>query len=68
MRAPSGCISLTRKTLQRTITLPSELVLSPEIDVYAKESGYVKKLYVDYGSHVKEGQLTATPEGQVLSF
>ena len=46
-----------RKTLQRTVTLSSELVPFQEIDVYAKESGYVKKLYVDYGSRVKEGQL-----------
>jgi len=30
--------------------------------VYAKESGYVKKLYVDYGSRVKEGQLMAILE------
>jgi RND family efflux transporter MFP subunit len=48
---------VARKTLQRTITLSSELVPFQEIDVYAKESGYVKKLYVDYGSRVKEGQL-----------
>jgi RND family efflux transporter MFP subunit len=48
---------VARKTLQRTVTLSSELVPFQEIDVYAKESGYVKKLYVDYGSRVKEGQL-----------
>jgi RND family efflux transporter MFP subunit len=33
-----------------------------DIDVYAKESGYVKKLYVDYGSRVKAGQLMAILE------
>jgi RND family efflux transporter MFP subunit len=33
-----------------------------EIDVFAKESGYVQKLYVDYGSRVKQGQLMATLE------
>jgi len=53
---------VTRKTLQRTITLSSELVPFQEIEVYAKESGYVKKLYVDYGSRVKEGQLMAILE------
>jgi RND family efflux transporter MFP subunit len=51
-----------RKNLQRTITLSSELVPFQEIDVYAKESGYVKKLYVDFGSRVKEGQLMAILE------
>jgi len=53
---------VARKTLKRTITLSSELVPFQEIDVYAKESGYVKKLYVDYGSRVKEGQLMAILE------
>ena len=53
---------VARKTLERSITLSSELVPFQEIDVYAKESGYVKKLYVDYGSRVKEGQLMAILE------
>ena len=53
---------VARKTLKRTITLSSELVPFQEIDVYAKESGFVKKLYVDYGSRVKEGQLMAILE------
>ncbi len=33
-----------------------------EIDVYAKESGYVQKLNVDYGTHVKAGQVMAILE------
>jgi RND family efflux transporter MFP subunit len=57
-----GVTKVARKTLQRTITLSAELVPFQEIDVYAKESGYVKKLYVDYGSRVKEGQLMAILE------
>ena len=57
-----GVTKVGRKTLKRTITLSSELVPFQEIDVYAKESGYVKKLYVDYGSRVKEGQLMAVLE------
>ena len=57
-----GVTKVTRKTLQRQITLSSELVPFQEIDVYAKESGFVKNLYVDYGSHVHAGQLMATLE------
>jgi RND family efflux transporter MFP subunit len=38
------------------------LVPFQEIDVYAKESGYVQRLDVDYGSHVKTGQVMATLE------
>ena len=30
-----------------------------EADLYAKISGYLKELHVDYGSHVKEGELLA---------
>ena len=57
-----GVTKVTRKTLQRQITLSSELVPFQEIDVYTKESGFVKKLYVDYGSYVQPGQLLATLE------
>jgi RND family efflux transporter MFP subunit len=57
-----GVTKAPRKSLQRQITLSSELVPFQEIDVYAKESGFVKRLYVDYGSHVHTGQLMATLE------
>jgi len=55
-----GVTKVSRKSLQCQITLSSELVPFQEIDVYAKESGYVQKLYVDYGTRVKQGQLMAT--------
>ena len=51
-----------KKSLGRQITLSSELVPFQEIDVYAKESGYVQKLLVDYGTHVKAGQVMAILE------
>ncbi|HYB76795.1 MAG TPA: efflux RND transporter periplasmic adaptor subunit [Candidatus Bathyarchaeia archaeon] len=57
-----GVTAVTRKTLDRQITLSSELVPFQEIDVYAKESGYVRKLNVDYGSRVKAGQVMAVLE------
>src|ERR1700733_3909982 len=57
-----GVTQAVKKTLSRQITLSSELVPFQEIDVYAKESGYVQKLNVDYGSHVKTGQVMATLE------
>jgi RND family efflux transporter MFP subunit len=44
------------------LTLSSELVPFQEIDVYAKESGYVKQLNVDYGTHVQADQVLATLE------
>jgi RND family efflux transporter MFP subunit len=57
-----GVTKVEKKSLGRDITLSSELVPFQEIDVYAKESGFVKKLLVDYGSHVKAGQVMAILE------
>ena len=57
-----GVAKVVRKSLGRDITLSSELVPFQEIDVYAKESGYVTRLYVDYGTHVKAGQVMAILE------
>ncbi len=57
-----GVTKVARKSLGRQITLSSELVPFQEIDVYAKESGFVKKLLVDYGTRVKTGQLMAILE------
>lgn len=50
------------RNLDETLTVSSELVPFQQIDVYAKESGYVKDLYVDYGSRVKQGQIMAVLE------
>lgn len=57
-----GVTRVVKKTLSRQITLSSELVPFQEIDVYAKEAGYVKKLNVDYGTHVKQGEVMAVLE------
>jgi multidrug efflux pump subunit AcrA (membrane-fusion protein) len=51
-----------RTTLDQKLTVSSELVPFQEIDVYAKESGYVKQLNVDYGTRVKAGQVMAVLE------
>jgi RND family efflux transporter MFP subunit len=60
--ATVGVTSVTRKPLMRQITISSELVPFQQIDVYAKEAGYVKDLLVDYGSRVQKGQLMAVLE------
>src|SRR4029077_16766077 len=57
-----GVTKVVNKSLGRQITLSSELVPFQEIYVYAKESGYGKKLLVDYGTHVKAGQAMAVLE------
>jgi len=53
---------VARRNLAEQLKLSSELVPYQEIDVYAKESGYIKKLNVDYGDHVKEGDVMAVLE------
>lgn len=57
-----GVVQVGRKSLGRTLTVSAELVPFQETDVYAKESGYVHKLLVDYGSRVRAGQLMAVLE------
>lgn len=57
-----GVTKIGRKTLERKLIQSSELVPFQEIDVYAKESGFVKTLNVDYGSRVKAGDLMAVLE------
>jgi RND family efflux transporter MFP subunit len=57
-----GVVKVGRKTLERTLTQSSELVPFQEIDVYAKESGFVKQINVDYGSRVQANQVLAILE------
>lgn len=51
-----------RRPMTQKLTVSSELVPFQEIEVYAKESGFVKQLLVDYGTHVRAGQLLAVLE------
>ncbi len=61
-RVEVGVTEAVRKPLTRELTISSEFVPFQEIDIYAKESGFVKRLLVDYGSHVRQGQLLAVLE------
>jgi RND family efflux transporter MFP subunit len=61
-RVSVGVVRVGTKNLERDLTMSSELVPFQEIDVYAKESGYVKQINVDYGDHVKQNQVLATLE------
>lgn len=51
-----------RKDISSTLEIASEFQPFQEIDVYAKVSGYIRKLHVDWGSHVKQGQRLADLE------
>lgn len=55
-------VKVQRKSLASTLEISSEFQPFQEIDVFAKVSGYVQKLDIDYGTHVKQGQLLAVLE------
>jgi RND family efflux transporter MFP subunit len=57
-----GVATVTRRPIVRQLTVSSELVPFQEIDLYAKEAGYIKELLVDYGTRVQNGQLLAVLE------
>ncbi len=47
---------------ERTITIAGEVRAFTSVTLYAKISGYLKRISVDKGDNVKEGQLLATIE------
>lgn len=57
-----GVIVATRKDLSSAIQIASEFEPYQEVEMYAKVSGYIRKLYVDWGTHVRRGELLAVLE------
>jgi membrane fusion protein, multidrug efflux system len=52
--------------LNTTERLPAELMPYESVDIYAKETGFVKSILVDRGSKAKQGQLIAQLEAPEL--
>ncbi len=55
-------VKVTRRNLANTLQIAAEFQPFQEINVYAKVSGYIQKLYIDWGTHVAQGQLLAVLE------
>jgi RND family efflux transporter MFP subunit len=55
-------VKATNQSISTTLNIASEFQPYQEVTVYAKVSGYVQKLNVDWGTHVKQGQLLAVLE------
>ncbi len=53
--------------LSTTIRVPGELIPYQEVDLYAKENSFVKKVLVDVGSEVKQGDLLVSLEAPELN-
>jgi membrane fusion protein, multidrug efflux system len=57
---------LKKGRLSSSLQIPGELIPYQQVDLYAKVNSFVKKLYVDVGSEVKEGELLATMDDPEL--
>jgi RND family efflux transporter MFP subunit len=51
-----------RHNVRTTLTIAGEFKPFQDVDVHAKVAGYIKKIYVDVGDHVKAGQTLAVLE------
>jgi RND family efflux transporter MFP subunit len=63
--APPATVAVApvqRGSIAHTLDVASEFRPFQEVDLHAKEAGYVKEIYVDVGSHVHAGQLLAVLE------
>ena len=61
--APTAAVvKVQRRNLSSELSVASEFQPRQEVNVYAKVSGYIKKLYVDWGAHVQQGQILAVLE------
>jgi RND family efflux transporter MFP subunit len=61
--APAAAVApVTQETIAERLEIASEFQPFQEINVYAKVSGYVQKLNIDWGTHVRTGEVMAILE------
>ena len=58
--------NVSARRLDGTISLPGELTPYESVELYAKETGFVKSIRVDRGSQVKRGEILAELEAPEL--
>ena len=56
---PSRLASVEKGDLARSVVATGKIQPLTKVEIKSKASGIVQKLYVDYGDHVKEGQVLA---------
>src|SRR6266851_1102399 len=61
-QAPVEVVPVQAKMIEREIRLPGEILPYLAVPIHAKVTGFVKKINVDRGSLVKEGETLATLE------
>jgi membrane fusion protein (multidrug efflux system) len=65
--ATTEVVPLQKGMLSAELQIPGELIAFQQVDLYAKENSFVRKLYVDVGSEVKAGQLLVTMDAPELN-
>jgi len=58
----AAVVKVERRDLGTPLSLAGAFKPFQDVDVHAKIAGYIKNIYVDVGSHVKEGQTLAILE------
>lgn len=69
--APAGpraaaVVDVTRGTLASTLTVAGQFQPYQEVDLHAKVSGYIRRISVDIGDRVRQGQVLAVLEAPEL--
>ncbi len=67
VKPPVSTFIAQKDLLSSTLNIPGELISFQKVDLYAKLSSFVKKIYVDVGTQVKEGQLLAVMEAPEMN-
>jgi RND family efflux transporter MFP subunit len=65
--ATAAVALVERRPISNSLTLSGDFRPFQEVDVHAKIAGYIRKIYVDVGDHVKAGQTLAVLEVPELS-
>src|SRR5215470_6950230 len=55
----AAVVPVERRDIANTLVISGEFKPFQDVDVHAKVAGYIRKIYVDVGDHVREGQILA---------
>lgn len=64
---PTEVISVQKGKITSSLQIPGELLPYQQVDIYAKENSFVKNIYVDVGSEVRQGQLLVSMEAPEIN-
>jgi len=59
---PAAVVQVRRTTLSNTLSIAGEFLPYQEVELHAKVAGYIKKISVDIGDRVRQGQVLAVLE------